>query len=284
MRRLAAAIAAAFLTIAFAGPVAASSSDQHAVHYYLSLGDSLAAGVQPTGDPADMYRTSDGYADQLYVMAKDHFPKLQLVKLGCPGETTATMIDGGICSYEDGSQLAAALEFLHAHARHTSLITIDIGWNDVAPAEACILQGLAAPETCIKPGIDSIAEHLPGILAALAAEAPGVPIVAMNMYDPFLAYWLAGSDGKQLAYLSVNLLVGINGLEEQIYTAAGIPVAGVQAAFFTTDFTPVAPSGLPHNVATICAWTWKCSVGDNHANHDGYHAIALAFAHELGWT
>ena len=87
------------LSLAIAQPVAAigpGSSGDHAPVYYVSVGDSLAAGVQPIGDPADMFRTNAGYADQLYAIAKSWYPNLQLVKLGCPGETTGTMINGGI--------------------------------------------------------------------------------------------------------------------------------------------------------------------------------------------
>src|SRR5205823_4176992 len=43
-----------------AAPDDAGASDTNAVHYYLSLGDSLAASSQPNGD------VDHGYADQLY--------------------------------------------------------------------------------------------------------------------------------------------------------------------------------------------------------------------------
>jgi lysophospholipase L1-like esterase len=282
MRRSIAAAGATILILALAGPVAAANrSGDVAMHYYLSLGDSLAAGVQPTGDPNDLYRTNDGYTDQLYAIAKTHYPKLQHIKLGCPGETTATFVDGGICDYEYGSQLATALEFLHAHARFTRFITIDIGWNDVGPAEGCILGG-GDPQACIGPGVASITSHLPGILSALRAAAPDVPIVGMNMYDPFLAYWLQGLDGQQLATLSVSLLTGINGLEGGIYGAYGVPVADVETAFSTTDFADLVSFDgfglVPLNVVRACTWTWKCVAGDNHANHDGYAVIAGTFA------
>jgi hypothetical protein len=89
MRPLGSIVAAFVLTLTLAAPALAApgASDANAVHYYLSLGDSLAAGYQPTGDPAVMYRTDEGYADQLYEMARSHFVKLRHVKLGCPGET-----------------------------------------------------------------------------------------------------------------------------------------------------------------------------------------------------
>jgi lysophospholipase L1-like esterase len=283
MRRVAAVVGAAFLVMALAGPVAAAPAGD-TVHYYLSLGDSLAAGQQPIGDPTDMYRTRDGYADQLYRMAKESDPKLRHIKLGCPGETTTSFIEGGICAYEHGSQLATALEFLHARGDRVAFVTIDIGWNDVNPTVACILQGLGTPEQCLQPGVDSITSNLPTILGALKAAAPGVPIIGMNMYDPFLAYSLAGDAGQQLADLSLGLLLGVNGLVEAIYGALQVPVADVESAFNTTDSSLVPGVGMPLNVYTICGFTWICSpYQDVHANHDGYEAIADAFAEQLGW-
>ena len=97
--------------------------------YYLALGDSLAQGVQPDAAGASV-ETRYGYPDQLYAMLRPSHPTLELVKLGCPGETTTTMINGGICRYPGGSQLKAADAFLRAHRGRVLLVTIDIGAND----------------------------------------------------------------------------------------------------------------------------------------------------------
>jgi lysophospholipase L1-like esterase len=285
MRRLLSALAACLLVVVVAVPATATSRDSHAVHYYLSLGDSLAAGVQPTGDPADGHRTSAGYPDQLYQLARGHYPKLRHVKLGCPGETTASMIDGGICAYRHGSQLDEAMAFLRAHRRFVSFVTIDIGWNDF-PCRTGV--------ECIQPGTVTIGQNLPTILAALReAAGPKVPIVGMNLYDPFLAFWLPNPYADpprpaqpELAVLSVQAIGGINDFVEGIYAQFGIPVADVEGAFSTRDFATmvaVPPFGeIPVNVARICTWTWTCTpppLGpDEHANTDGYHAMALAFA------
>jgi len=79
--------------------------------YYVSLGDSLSVGIQPDATGAN--QPSDvGYADQVYGALLPAMPRLQLVKLGCSGETTQTMIEGGICAYEKGSQLDEAVAFL----------------------------------------------------------------------------------------------------------------------------------------------------------------------------
>jgi hypothetical protein len=82
-------LCAALLT----GPISAraDTSANGPVHYYLSLGDSLAAGEQPTL-PFGQNFGDEGYADQLYAFEQSRIPNLKLVKLGCGGETTASMI------------------------------------------------------------------------------------------------------------------------------------------------------------------------------------------------
>jgi lysophospholipase L1-like esterase len=75
--------------------------------YYLALGDSLSQGVQPDAAGVSV-ETRYGYPDQVYAALRPSHPTLKLVKLGCPGETTGTMINGGLCRYQGGSQLAAA--------------------------------------------------------------------------------------------------------------------------------------------------------------------------------
>jgi lysophospholipase L1-like esterase len=282
MRRVIVFLAVSLLTVAMAAPALAApgSSGDHAVMYYLSLGDSLAAGVQPTGDADDAYRTSDGYTDQLYEMALATYPTLRHVKLGCPGATTTSFIDGDpYCPYPHGSQLDEAVAFLHAHRQFVAFVTIDIGWNDFTCQDTI---------SCIPAGEASIATNLPTILDALReAAGPGVPIVGMNLYDPLLVLWLLGR--PDLAQLSVAVIAGpggINDFVEAIYQARLVPVADVESAFFTTWFSPDVTlpgfGSVPLNVFMICTHTWKCVAGDNHANHDGYHVMAEAFREVLG--
>src|ERR1700761_7994052 len=66
---------------------AALNQRGHADPYYLSLGDSLAQGIQPGPSGGDG-PTSDGYPDVLASRLRATFPSLRLVKLGCSGETT----------------------------------------------------------------------------------------------------------------------------------------------------------------------------------------------------
>ncbi|MFD0329197.1 hypothetical protein ACFQZC_15970 [Streptacidiphilus monticola] len=95
-RALATAVGVLALGLATAGPASAhDGGGHHQPDYYVSLGDSLAAGYQP-----DVRKDTDvSYTDQLYARLKQSDPDLVHIKLGCSGETTGTLIDGGICSY-----------------------------------------------------------------------------------------------------------------------------------------------------------------------------------------
>jgi hypothetical protein len=133
--------AALALAVSAALPATAAMADERTgPSYYLSLGDSLSVGDQPNAQGVTL-PTNQGYADQLYAALRAHDRDLRLAKLGCPGETTATLNKGGICGYQGdqrysltadkGTQLAAALAFIRAHHGHVPLITIDIGANDL---------------------------------------------------------------------------------------------------------------------------------------------------------
>jgi lysophospholipase L1-like esterase len=252
------------------------------VSYYLALGDSLSQGVQPDSSGASV-TTRLGYADQLYASLRSRQPGLRLAKLGCSGETTATMIHGGICSYAGGSQLAAAVSFLRAHRSRMSLITIDIGAND---PNSCITQpSIGKLATCVSQSIPHAIANLGQILAQLRQASPGTPMIAMNYYLPALAQWRNGLAGQALARLSELAAAGYNTLLTNEYKSFGVRIADIFSAFHTADFTQqVTQPGLgrvPRNVAAICQWTWECAApprGPNeHANPAGYQVIAHAF-------
>ena len=214
---------------------------------------------------------------------------LTLVKLGCPGETTTSMLTGAgsPCTYRQGSQLAAAVAFIRTHRSQVALITIDIGANDV---DGCAT-ATTINQTCVTAGIASVEQNLPLILGALRdAAGPRTVIAGMNLYDPFLADYLTGAAGQALATASVSLDESLNQLIDGSYAAFGVRTADVQDAFSTADFTDTAPlpgvGPVPLNVARICGWTWMCApapVGPNiHANATGYQQIAATFEQAIG--
>lgn len=247
-------------------------------NYYLALGDSLAIGIQPS--PSGDVPTNQGYVDDLYKALRLRMPGLGLVKLGCSGETTSTMRNGGICTYTAGSQLAAAVAFIETH--HVSLITMDIGANDI---DHCISISGVDP-TCVAEAFASVESDLPQILAALrAAAGPNTPIVGMNYYDPFLFAWILGSEGQTLAKASVTVTNEFNAVLQGAYQAFSIPVANVAHAFQTNNFTMIPFINLPVNVEVILAWTWMGAPAplgpDVHPNALGYAVIAGAFAEKI---
>ncbi|MEY9878089.1 lysophospholipase L1-like esterase [Streptacidiphilus sp. MAP12-33] len=288
-RVLAAAACSALLATGLAGPAFAAgqanagavaqptaSSHHESPEYYVSLGDSLAAGYQPNVG----HNTDVSYTDQLYAQLKKHDPDLVHVKLGCSGETTQTMINGGICTYPGAtSQLDAAVKFLRAHRGHVSYVTLDIGANDV---DGC-LKGGSVDVACALKGIATVATQFPQITAALHRAGGSHPrYAAMNYYDPFLAVWLTGSAGQQAAKESVQLGVALNGAIKLGLEAGEFRLADVSTAFSTSDFTDqVTLPGVgqvPLNVARICTWTWMCTpYTDIHANPTGHAVIAGVF-------
>jgi lysophospholipase L1-like esterase len=276
MRRLASLLALA----AIAGAVAATAPGAPAASkatYYVSVGDSLAQGYQPISGPPDSALGVDGYqqgyANQLFRAVRSGYEQLQLVKLGCGGETTQSMVDGAPwCGFPAGSQLAQAEQALRAHRGAIAFVTLDIGANDFL--------GDPDPEHAAA----TILTYLPQILGRLrAAAGPGVPIIGMTYYHVGLPeVWFATHDISALVAYSAQV-DGLNSLLEGIYAAAGDPVAEVDDAFQAHDTTLVG--GTPLNVLRECQWTWVCAsppLGpDIHANTDGYGVIAEAFAQQL---
>jgi lysophospholipase L1-like esterase len=271
-RRIIVLLATALAFVLGAGVAQAAPSSQgsnNGMGYYVALGDSLAAGFQPTtGD-----NKSDGYVGYVEATVQATYPKTRLVNLACSGETTTTMIEGGLCSYKTGSQLGDALQFIHAHRNHLRLVTIDIGANDV---QRCVRADGSIDFTCLSAGLAALNANLPTIFDRLRAAAPNVQIVVLNYYDPFLAAWLTGPDGQELARLSVALTSTVNGIIAAAATAAGDTMADVFTAFQTTNFTLITVPGLgtvPTNVAIICQLTWMCVLQDIHPNDAGYALI-----------
>ena len=294
MKRLIGGIAVtlSMLAVPAAAHASTSAAPSGSANYYLSLGDSLSVGVQPTTAGVDE-ATSAGYPNQLYNELRFIYPGLKLDQLGCSGETTATMLDGGICSYsgaqrtsftgDTGNQAAAALAFLAAHKGHVPLITLDNGANDLNP---CIAKGtISGIEACLPGVLSSISKNMATLLAELRAADPTATIIGMNYYDPELAEWLTGSAGQTFATDSVELSAVFNSTLESVYAAYKVPVADVASAFDTTDMTRQVTlpnlGTLPKNVAEVCELTWECVAppqGPNeHCNVRGYSVIASAF-------
>jgi lysophospholipase L1-like esterase len=256
-------------------PAGVDASQDEATHYYVALGDSLAASAQPNGV------LDQGYAEQLYAALAADDPKLELKKFGCNGESTVSMRLGSqypsvvlSCAtprgykdlYPKGTQLAEAVSFLKAHKGKVALVTISIGADDLYRVDNGILSTcLFEPLGC---GFEEsrMAENLTAILSELrTAAGPDVPIVGMNYYDVYAP--LCNADSSLLFVCA--RIDGMNATLTSTYAAAGVPVADVAGAFENGIY--------PDSAQNVCAWTWACVLGDPHANTDGYAVIAGEF-------
>ncbi len=177
---------------ASAAPVTGPAADGT----YLALGDSVAFGyVPPQAVPAPNYSDPGSFVGYPEDVARALH--IRVSNASCPGETTASFLVPGALSngcenspvsstgYRTlyplhvsyrGTQMQYALKYLAVH-RHTRLVTIDIGANDVflceeTTADTCatelqtVLQEIQANLTTIYTQIRDVA-HYRGLLVAL---------------------------------------------------------------------------------------------------------------------
>lgn len=265
--------------------VAAGAGTPPAPPFDLALGGSGSVGFQPTLGHPHGQSTDSGYANDLATREATRWPSLTLIRMGCPGMTTQTMISGGgHCSYGAGSQLETALSFLHAHPS-TVLVTIDLGFNDLVPC----LHDMEVKAGCVDSALAAVQSQLPQIVSALRHAAPaGTRMIGVGHYDPYLGDSVRGASGQAFAQASVGVIVRLNDILRAVYAQAGMPMADVAAAFDLRDASPVEVAGLgtvPTNVARVCALTWMCApapLGPNtHPNDSGYLAVSNAIAAAL---
>jgi lysophospholipase L1-like esterase len=181
-----------------ANPVNGSDADGT----YLALGDSVAFGyVPPAAVPAPNYQDAHSFVGYPEYLAQQLNERVS--NASCPGETTASMLVAGAqsngCENSPGSpvgyatlhplhvqyqgtQIAYALHYLAAH-KHTRLITIDIGANDVFLCQE------TTPDHCSSPAelaavANEIAVNLGTIFHDLRVVAGySGPIVALTYYS-----------------------------------------------------------------------------------------------------
>jgi len=258
---------AALLLFAFVpAALAASSNSDHnnsaqtnsnvrLKQHYLALGDSLAFGFQPNGD------FTHGYVTDLFNKLHEEGVK-DVLNLGCPGETSTTLIHGGICPYSPfSSQLTAALYFLQKNAGNVSPVTLDIGANDV-------LQNTVPPSCMVNVPVfnahlETLDANLKQVILPQLKEALEVKgkvtgnIVMMNYYDPLQNFCPNTVPFTQK--LNRHLAADVQGFGSIVNV-----------------FRSFGGAKIPN--PNICSYTWICSVyHDIHPMTKGYSVIAETF-------
>jgi lysophospholipase L1-like esterase len=273
--------------------------------FLLAVGDSLAAGYQPTDGvslpPVDQ---ASGFRDQGYPgsYAADLATKqgLSLVDLGCPGETTSSMLGtpaerlcGKLYQAEFGvaSQISAAETFLSRHSGRVGLVTLDIGANDLDHCLSAVKVNTACLASADVSAVKNLSRILTSLVAAVHHFDPGARVAGMNYYDPFLGFEFSpgGIKGDELA---VGSLVAANAFNTELsatFKKFAVPVVDVASAFKVDDLTPLVRfdgKTLPEDVAVTCQLTWMCpsvagAAPSIHPNAAGYRTIAAAFEKRL---
>jgi lysophospholipase L1-like esterase len=288
MPRLVAALLAVLSLLAL--PAAAQAAKAKP-SYYVSLGDSYAAGYQRFS-ATDGRTTRDGFAYQVVGKAKARGHKLRLVNFACGGETSVSILarktkcrglgPGGV-GYAGITQATAAERFLRKHRGRVKLITVSIGGNDVT---SCVSE--ADPVACVGPAMEDVKANGKKLLERLRkAAGPKTRIVGITYPDVILGAWVGENPDQDLARLSVVAFRSLlNPALKQMYESVKGRFVDVTRA--TGAYTPLeqtttlAPYGeIPVAVAEVCRLTAYCSYRDIHPTTEGYALIADLIAKTL---
>lgn len=259
----------------------------------MSIGDSYAAGYQPTSENAGV-TTRNGFAYQLVPLVAARGYHLTLVNFGCSGATTASALHStgcaahnlgpGATSYDPKAQVAAAEDFITAHRGQVALITVVLGGNDLLHCGTA-----ASPVTCVTSALTSVTTNLTAVLSGLrSAAGPNVKIVGLTYPDVLLAGLLTtDTQYQQLASLSPKVFQdAVNPALKSTYANAGAAFIDVTQATggygSLSATTTVAPYGkIPVPVAQMCTLTYACEYHDIHPRTSGYAVIAKLVAEQL---
>lgn len=248
---------------------------------YLALGDSLAQGVQRRDGTFGTSR--EGYPDQLATKLREAGSPVTLSRIGCSGATVGSLLDGGrecapatptALPYENRdpatSQLAYAETYLRARGDRPTLVTIDIGANDLI---GCVSPDPAAVRSCFSAGLPTVRTRLREVARRLrAAAGPKTVLAAMTYYDPAVAL-VRQPLAKEAAEAFHDIVRRqANPTIRRTFAAEGFVVARVDRAFGSDG------AATDEAVDATCRLTRLCASGaDFHPNAEGYGVIADAF-------
>jgi lysophospholipase L1-like esterase len=263
-----------FSSVTLAPSSFAATAKKPVPMFYVSIGDSYAAGFEVgPGSPG-------GFATKVVAgVAPRH--KLILRNFGCGGATTTSLMSSIGCAdvldspgnvlYPQTTQLAAALAFIHLRHGRIGLITISIGGND--------LNGSADNVAPIANNISIIAARLRG------AAGKSVPIIGLTYPDVVLANWLSGTGGVDIAEQSIIAFQEvINPDWKAAYASSNVTFVDVTAAFGAyiplTQLVDYSTYGqIPTAVDRICILTGMCTNTNVHPTNAGYSLMASLIIH-----
>jgi lysophospholipase L1-like esterase len=282
-----------------AAGVAPSSPGQGKL-FYVSIGDSYAAGYQPVGNGSGPGSYGHGYANQLPALVDSHDYHLTLVNFGCSGATTTTLIAAKGCKYAghqgpnevvypNQTQAAAASAFIAAHRAQVGLVTVSISGNDITACGRQKDTSAASVAACLTAALAKVKANMTTFLAQLrTASGPDIPIVGITYPDVILgSYVSTNPSAKALAPISVTAFKSlINPTLKAQYTAVKgifVDITAATGAYIPfSQTTTLAPYGtIPVSVANVCKLTYYCQLTNIHPRTVGYTLIAQQIAKAL---
>lgn len=249
---------------ATSSPAATPSASPLAGGTYLALGDSLAVGVGAASP------SQGGYVARVAAS----LPDMTLRNLAVSGETSASFIAGG--------QLGMAVDAIESSDPPVSLVTLDIGGNDLLRllwTEPCAsAPGSDGCRQLVLMTVMQFEENYRRIVSELtdaaARHAPGAHVALLTYFNPF-----SGTDAAHEAAADVALLGtdGVVDCERAGITDRGmndvIACVGRDAGGLVVDVHP-SFVGLGLDLTHIGS-------DDIHANDRGYEVIAGAILDSL---
>jgi lysophospholipase L1-like esterase len=255
--------------------------------FYVSIGDSYAAGYQPTTSRKVGHTTTNGFAYKVADQATVGGKQLTLVNFGCAGATTGTLLNSlgcradrlgpGAAGYPAKTQAQAALDFIAAHRAQVGLISVVIGGNDIT--KCATAKDVAG---CLTTNLKTVKANLATFLTKLhAAAGQDIVVVGLTYPDVILGLYVSKTPAlKSLAAVSVTAFKSlVNPALKAEYDAAHaifIDVTSATDAYAPfTQTTTLAPYGtIPQSVAKTCQLTFYCQFQDIHPRTNGYQLIA----------
>lgn len=270
---------------------------------YLALGDSLTFGYQEAKLIANLPNPSPTVFDTGFVNVfqfgssltsssgfNASYPGVQTINLGCPGETSATLLYAtnsttGCTTYPYSihvnhpgqTQIQEAVAVLKANAGKVVPVTIDIGANDVLALVVSCETESGISLTCIQAGsaatFATVQRNLGSALRQIRAVAGYTEIIVVGIYDALypaifeqtleqtgsLADAAAAGAQSDALVAQFNAAEAATGAKYRAYFVDPLPLFNPQAG------------GAANELNTICTLTAVCGpLHDIHPTDLGY--------------
>ena len=299
-----AAVVALLLMGAASADAAAPPKPKAPRKVYLALGDSLAFGYQEAKVLANLPNPSPTLFNTGYVNVFQFgstltssagfnaaYPGVQSVNLGCPGETSTTLLNAtnsttGCTTYPFAihvnhpgqTQIQKAVAVLNANGGKVVPVTIDIGANDVLGLVHSCTTDSVISLTCVQNGAGAtfatVQQNLDSALGQIRAVAGYTQIMVIGLYNPLYPA-IYEQTFSQTGSLDAAAAAGAatDALAAQLNTLQANTAAKDRAYF--VDPLPLfnpSESGPANEIATVCALTAVCvgPLNDIHPTDLGY--------------